>query len=419
MSEAYQRATELPEILAENDRNLPASFILKVNSRCQLACDYCYMYESVDQSWENQPIHMSRDVVDASARAVGGYAKKFGVTEVGIILHGGEPLLEEPEFFDYTASSFMRTVNEITNGATVPRFYTQTNLVRLDEPYLKVFKRWGIQVGASIDGSREANDLHRVYRNGRSSYDDVMRGWERLNAGRYQSLANGILAVADLRSDPLNDVYRPLRALGPKAFDIMWPHGNWETPPPAMETHEDRIAAPYAAWTMPMAHEYLRNAGDQVPVRRFEAILDALAGRPGRVESIGGGVLNELVIETDGSIQGLDIEKTSFSGGPELGKHVFTHSIEEAVVAGIEKIRRLGVLSLSEVCQPCVIKDACNAGYYVNRWKDGSYENPSVYHYDLLKLFTYMQFNAGAIVAERKRMMELEDLIERNGYRAG
>lgn len=416
MSEAYQSASTLLEPEEGDLFASPAALIMKVNSRCQLACDYCYMYESVDQSWENQPIHMSREVVDATARRAGEYAKARGLSELAFIFHGGEPLLEEPEFFDYTASSLARTVNEITNGQTVTRFGLQTNLIRLDEDYLKVFKRWGIRISASIDGNKEANDLHRLYRNGRSSYDQVMRGWDALNAGKYQQLANGILAVVDLRSDALNDVYRPLRALEPKSFDVMWPHGTWDTPPPGMETHEQRSQAPYGNWTIPLANEYIRDPNQTILVRHFESVLDVLAGKSSSVDSIGGAVLNELVIETDGSIQGLDIEKTTFNGGPELGMHVSRNSFVEAIQAGTRKVRSLGALTLSDICEQCDIKKFCNGGYYVNRWKEDSYTNPSIYHYDLLALFTHMQYNAGAIVAERKRKMALEPAMQQAGY---
>ena len=34
-------------------------FVLKVHARCNLACDYCYMYELADQSWRNASKLMS------------------------------------------------------------------------------------------------------------------------------------------------------------------------------------------------------------------------------------------------------------------------------------------------------------------------------------------------------------------------
>ena len=30
-------------------------FLLKVHSRCNLACDYCYVYQHADQSWRTRP----------------------------------------------------------------------------------------------------------------------------------------------------------------------------------------------------------------------------------------------------------------------------------------------------------------------------------------------------------------------------
>ena len=36
-------------------------FIVKIHSRCNLACDYCYMYELADQTWAGRPAVMSRD----------------------------------------------------------------------------------------------------------------------------------------------------------------------------------------------------------------------------------------------------------------------------------------------------------------------------------------------------------------------
>ena len=32
-----------------------SQFVLKVHSRCDLACDHCYVYEAADQSWRGRP----------------------------------------------------------------------------------------------------------------------------------------------------------------------------------------------------------------------------------------------------------------------------------------------------------------------------------------------------------------------------
>ncbi len=50
-----------------------------------------------------------------------------------------------------------------------------TNGVLLNQRHLDVFDEHDIKVGISLDGDREANDRHRRYRDGRSSYDQVVR----------------------------------------------------------------------------------------------------------------------------------------------------------------------------------------------------------------------------------------------------
>src|SRR5687768_3048697 len=68
-------------------------FVLKVHQRCNLACDYCYVYESADQSWRDRPAVMSAAVWQAAANRIGEHARVHGLDRVSIVLHGGEPLL--------------------------------------------------------------------------------------------------------------------------------------------------------------------------------------------------------------------------------------------------------------------------------------------------------------------------------------
>lgn len=43
-------------------------FVLKVHSRCDLACDHCYVYEAADQSWRGRPVVISDDVISRTAQ---------------------------------------------------------------------------------------------------------------------------------------------------------------------------------------------------------------------------------------------------------------------------------------------------------------------------------------------------------------
>src|SRR5262245_24739399 len=80
-------------------------FILKLHSRCNLACDYCYIYESADQSWRARPTVMSSETVQQAAVRIGEHAKAHRLTRVDVVLHGGEPLLAGIGHIAFTAAT--------------------------------------------------------------------------------------------------------------------------------------------------------------------------------------------------------------------------------------------------------------------------------------------------------------------------
>lgn len=70
-----------------------SQFVVKVHSRCDLACDHCYVYEGADQGWLRQPKAMSAEVISRTAERIAEHASLHGLQTVQVVLHGGEPLL--------------------------------------------------------------------------------------------------------------------------------------------------------------------------------------------------------------------------------------------------------------------------------------------------------------------------------------
>src|ERR1700693_4401089 len=68
-------------------------FIIKIHSRCDLACDYCYMFEMADQSWRDKPRKMSHEVAARTAARIGEHARAHNIANIALFLQGGEPLL--------------------------------------------------------------------------------------------------------------------------------------------------------------------------------------------------------------------------------------------------------------------------------------------------------------------------------------
>jgi uncharacterized protein len=84
----------------------------------------------------------------------------------------------------------------------------------------------------SIDGDRAANDRHRRYSDGRSSYGQVIAAIGLLNSSRFADLYAGLLCTIDTANDPLV-VYESLMDLRPPPIDFLLPYATWDHRRPA------------------------------------------------------------------------------------------------------------------------------------------------------------------------------------------
>ena len=58
-------------------------FVLKVHSRCDLACDYCYVYTMADQGWRGQPVRMSVAMIHQAAARIAEHARDQPAIMIG------------------------------------------------------------------------------------------------------------------------------------------------------------------------------------------------------------------------------------------------------------------------------------------------------------------------------------------------
>ncbi len=92
-------------------------FILKIHSRCNLSCSYCYVYEMQDQAWRELPKRMSPAVVSKVAKRIDEHAREHHLPSVDVILHGGEPLLTGAEWLTELAELLRNQVSAQVNIA--------------------------------------------------------------------------------------------------------------------------------------------------------------------------------------------------------------------------------------------------------------------------------------------------------------
>ncbi|MGP4024071.1 FxsB family cyclophane-forming radical SAM/SPASM peptide maturase [Actinomadura sp. 3N407] len=359
-------------------------FVIKVHSRCNLSCDYCYMYEMADQGWRSQPRRMARPVVDHVARRIAEHARQNLLPDVDVILHGGEPLLAGLDHLRYTLDA-IRTAAE--PDVTV-RFHMQTNAVLLDSRFLDLFDEFGVILGISLDGDEQAHDRHRRHGDGRGSHHEVLAGLDAVTAPEYRHLFGGLLSTIDLRNDPAT-TYEALLQSDPPGIDFLLPVGNWDTPPPGRLPDE---STPYGDWLIEVFELWYRAPEQRTRVRLFHEIIRLLCGQRSHSEAIGLSPVAVVVVETNGRIEQVDTLKSSYDGAPGTALHVSRDPFNVALMLPEIAARQIRHRALAPQCGACHVRQVCGGGLYPHRYRSGTgFLNPSVYCMDLLRLIAHIR----------------------------
>ena len=358
-------------------------FVFKVASRCNLACDYCYIYTGPDQTWRQRPRRMSPATIDAAAMRIGQHARAHRLDSVQVALHGGEPLLAGPEVVERVIVAVVEAVPPGTRAELI----LQTNGVLLDRAFLDLFARYQVRIGISLDGNRQASDRHRSHADGRTSYPEVVRALHLLNSEPYRPLFAGVLCTIDLENDPV-ETYRALLEFEPPTADFLLPHANWSRPPPR---RPDLGSTPYADWLIRIFDAWYDDPAAGTSIRFFDDMIQLMLGGVSATEVLGAGVPGFAVIETDGTIEAGDSLKSAYHGAAVTGLSVQAHSFDEALEHPMIAGPRLGRDALGPTCRSCPVVNVCGGGQFAHRYQAGAgFGNPSVYCADLRRLIEHV-----------------------------
>jgi uncharacterized protein len=351
-------------------------FILKIHSRCNLSCSYCYVYEMADQAWRELPRLMSRAVTETVAKRIDEHVRGHRLPSVDIILHGGEPLLAGTQWLTEVTGLLRAQISARVN------FTVQTNGTLLSRPMLETLRELRIRVGVSLDGDAEATGRHRVYPSGRNSYSDVADGLHLLGSPEFRGIYGGILCAIDVRNNPIA-TYESLLEFSPPVLDLLLPHANWSTPPPD---------SGYADWLIEVFERWYSAPVQETQIRLFTELIQLILGGSAAVESLGLRPATLIVVDTDGTIKQLDSLSSAYPGAAETGLHVLTGSFDDALEHPTTVARQIGADGLSAECRACPVMEICGGGLYPHRYRQGEgFRHPSVYCADLKKLITHVR----------------------------
>jgi uncharacterized protein len=345
--------------------------LLKVASRCNLNCDYCYVYHHGDQSWLTQPKLISDRTVHRFGQRLDEYVAVEGLERFSVIFHGGEPLLYSADGLAWIAAA----VRDLVRPSCELDFSLQTNGVLLTADALSILQRAGISVSLSLDGPRHVHDRHRLNHGGESTFDATMAALQRLSSAASGAFA-GVIAVIDPSVAPreLFEFFVPLRLprldfLLPDATHCSHPVGRSEDP------------GLYRRWLQEAFELWFREYPN-LPIRWFDAVLGSRLGVPSPTDVMGFGNVSLIVVDTDGSYTDHDVFKITGHGAGRLGTSVFDATFAD--IAGCATLRehghRLTFEGLASECKTCPIVEACAGGCVMHRaHPERGLDAPTVY----------------------------------------
>lgn len=363
------------------------TFLLKIVSRCNLDCTYCYVYQGSDQSWRQRPRFMSPQVLQAAGERIAEHVRQHQLDCVDIVFHGGEPLLIGTKTFDLYAGTLRRLVPCSVN------FGLQTNGTLLNEAWLNTLAEHRVRIGISLDGPMTANDRSRRYHSGKGSFGDVVQSVERTRSREeWSTLLGGFLAVVDLQNSP-DAVYDFFRSLEAGSIDLILPDAHHDALPFRPSGTDGQTA--YGRWLSRFFDRWWEEQPD-LEIRLLNEVLVLMLGGPSAHESIGAKSVDLVVVEADGEIEPVDTLKVVGREATKTGLNVSHNSFDEALEQPAILSRMSGYSSLCSTCLQCSHLNHCGGGYLPHRYsREQGFQNPSVYCQDLHFLFEHMRRRIG------------------------
>ncbi|HEX4378279.1 MAG TPA: anaerobic sulfatase maturase [Steroidobacteraceae bacterium] len=346
---------------------------------CNLDCSYCFYLEKETFFPRRSRFLMSDETL---RRYVEQNIRNEPSAEVLFTWQGGEPMLRGLDFYR-RAVAYQR---ELAGGKTI-RNALQTNGVLLDEAWCTFLAESKFMVGISLDGPRAIHDAARVDKQGRPTFDAVMRGIALLQ--RHGIEFNVLVTVTDEVSRHPLEVYRFLKQHGlhhvqfnpvvervasdsERGAGLTFaqpgnPHGS-ETPgtpqAPQVSPHSVRPQA-YGDFLIAVFDEWVRHDVGTVYVMNFEWALASFLKLPATVCLFAEDCGNALVLEHNGDVYSCDHFMYPAHRLGNLGDSELSALASSPQQQAFGKAKSA---QLPDYCRRCDVRFACHGECPKNRF---------------------------------------------------
>lgn len=358
------------------------TFFLRVAARCNLSCEYCYVFKHRDTTWNKLPPIMNIDTLTMFCERLSEYSDDESIYNFHVIFHGGEPLVIGKSnlihYVDYIKSRIKEKI-KIT-------FSLQTNGTLLNKTFISECAARNIGISVSLDGPEKLHNLRRRTKAGKGTFKKIIKNIDILKM--YPEVFDGVIGVINPYSNPqeLLSFYKDNELL---TIDLLLPDSTYQDPPVGKETNRDI----YKDWLIKAFDTWFNDFQD-ISFRTYELIIKSLLGEQTNIDTFGLGELDYLTIETDGSLHTTDILKISYNNASSIGLNLSNSSIRAALSSNVVKNYNdlLSYEKLPRKCKVCEFAKICGGGSLPHRFsKEMLFDNPSVYCYELFSLILHIK----------------------------
>ena len=281
----------------------------------------------------------------------------------------------------------------------------QTNGVLIDEEWIKLFEKYDIKLGISLDGNKAAHDKYRVDHQGRGSYERLIKAIKLLQKKNYDF---GILTVFDPTTDPEELLDHYINVLQIKDLDFLWPDYCYEKKP-------DYEVERYGQF-MSKALDYWFKLGDsKLHIRFLNSYMQAALGFGPTIYGASKGSVDDLhifVIRSDGQLTPSD---EFMSSNPETVMNtncsIYNTSLRKFYDQRIFSELTRAAENPPQSCLSCCWYNICGGGSLVNRFSNQNrFDNPSIYCAGLKIFFSNLLqhlLKSGMNSNEIKKMLKI------------
>jgi uncharacterized protein len=140
---------------------------------CNLGCTYCYYLDKVDFFGKEASFRMPDEILDSYIRQ---HIEATTEPVITFSWHGGEPMLAGLKFYRKAVAlqkKYNTAGRKIINGM-------QTNGTLVNAEWCRFLAEEQFVIGISIDGPENLHDIFRLTKDGKPTFNRVMRGYDQL-----------------------------------------------------------------------------------------------------------------------------------------------------------------------------------------------------------------------------------------------